>query len=111
MSLWKAAALVSAMLLVACEGALPCDGPEQCSGNACCYVRYTVRSGSDYVGCTAAPDACAEKDTVYENHRRLCQTDADCTAGNVSTVYTKCCRASVFSHAAMTCTSPGLCTD
>ncbi len=97
------------LLLAACGPGLLCDGPQDCSGNACCYVRYTLRSAGDYVSCTNSPSACSEKDTVDMEKRRLCLVDDDCTAGGITTPYTKCCRASVLSSAAKTCTSPGLC--
>ena len=101
--------LLGLALVAACGPGLPCEGPKDCGGNACCFVTPTEHGGTPYVTCTSAPTGCAIGDTIEERDRRVCQTDDDCVAGGIDTKYTKCCLASVGFRGAHTCTSPGLC--
>jgi hypothetical protein len=96
---------ILAALALACGGQrLPCYGPEDCSGNACCLEIATTNSGSNGVSCTATPQSCPPAFTVEAHYTRMCKTDADCTAGGISTNEAKCCPSSVMSEAAGTCT-------
>jgi hypothetical protein len=101
--------LLLGLLTAACETPLPCYGPAECGGNACCFITPTEQGGLPYVSCTTSPTGCSVGDTIEARSRRMCESDADCVAGPISTAYTKCCTASVMSHGAKTCTSPGLC--
>src|SRR4051812_32328439 len=102
--------LAAGIALAACGPGLPCEGPSECGGNACCFITPTESGTSTpFVTCTASPTACAEPDTIDTRKRRMCHTDADCTAGGVTTAYTKCCKASVMGVGSHSCTSPSLC--
>jgi hypothetical protein len=101
--------LVALLGLAGCVAPLQCYGPSDCHGNACCYVIPTEGGGTPGVFCTSSPTSCAVGDTIDAKSRRMCETDADCVAGPISTRYTKCCAASVVNQGAHTCTSPELC--
>src|SRR4051812_3730919 len=99
-----AAITLLAAALFACDsGRLTCYGPQDCSGNACCYFIPTGANGGNTLQCTATPQSCEPKFTVDGHFNRLCETDADCTAGGITTNENKCCPSSVMSHAAGTC--------
>jgi hypothetical protein len=105
------ALLASGLLAIAaaCDSSrLPCYGPADCGGNACC-LRIPILAGPITVACGASPDACPPSQTFDMSTTRLCQTEADCTAGGISTSENKCCRASVSGHAAKSCTGPSRC--
>jgi hypothetical protein len=103
----RAVALIASALLAAaagCEGgSLPCAGPSDCSGNACCYDLPITYAGGPAIYCTSSPTACAPKQFVDMSRTRLCRVDADCTAGPIDTAEAKCCPSAVASHAAGTC--------
>jgi hypothetical protein len=104
----KAAVVLALLALAACGGSsLPCSGPPDCGGNACCLTIPDL-SGSTTLVCTSSPSACAPVRGL-DQVTRLCHTDADCTAGGISTSETRCCHASVMSQPAMTCTYPSHC--
>ena len=104
----KAGVLLALLMLAACGGSpLPCNGPQDCGGNACCLTIPGL-SGSTTLGCTASPSACVPA-RAPDRMTRLCREDGDCTAGGISTNETRCCHASVMSQQAMTCTDPTLC--
>jgi hypothetical protein len=44
--------------------------------------------------------------TLNTRTTRLCESDADCTAGGISTVWDKCCPSSVMDRYAKTCGGP-----
>ena len=97
---WSLCALV---LLAGCEGPLPCGGPSECHGNACCYDIPLTSQAGPAVYCTASPDACAPTQRLDLARTRLCHTNADCTAGGISTYEATCCPSSVMSRAAGSC--------
>ena len=103
-----AAVVLAVAALAGCgQGPLACDGPEQCGGNACCFdLPLDVNGLGPDVYCTGSPDACLPKTTVSTLTTRLCETDADCVAGGISTVWPYCCPSSVNNHAAKTCGGP-----
>ncbi|MGZ6141896.1 MAG: hypothetical protein ACXWLM_01100 [Myxococcales bacterium] len=102
---WSLLAL--AVLSTGCEPPLACDGPSQCRGNACCFNFPTTNLGlGPDVFCTASPSDCPPKVTVDMTTTRLCETDADCVAGGISTQWNTCCPSSVMSRAAKTCGGP-----
>ena len=93
-----------ALLAAACESPLPCDGPQQCGGNACCFDLPTDVGGQGpRVYCTGSADACTPFVRINQTTTRLCETDADCTAGGISTVWVNCCPSSVMNRFAKTC--------
>ncbi|MCA1828606.1 MAG: hypothetical protein ABR567_21840 [Myxococcales bacterium] len=95
------------LALAGCQSPLPCDGPEQCGGNACCFdfpIGYLGQGPAVY--CTSAPDACHPTETLNTRTTRMCETDADCVAGGISTVWSHCCPSSVMDRAANTCGGP-----
>jgi hypothetical protein len=90
-----------------CETALPCDGPQQCGGNACCFdfpIGYLGQGPAVY--CTSAPSSCNPGETLSTRTTRICQTDADCVAGGISTQWHYCCPSSVMNRPANTCSGP-----
>ncbi len=106
---FRKAALVAcaAVLTAGCETPLPCDGPSNCTGNACCFDFPTSNLGfGPAVYCTGAADACVPNVTIDTRTTRLCETDADCVAGGISTVWDTCCPSSVMNRAAKTCGGP-----
>jgi len=97
-------ALFSLLLLAACDTQrLPCYGPEDCSGNACCLIIPSGANGSTTLSCTPTPQSCPPRFTIDAHYNRLCEKDADCTAGGIDTNEKTCCPSSVMSHAAGTC--------
>lgn len=105
----RIAGVVFFALLVGCgQAPLPCDGPKQCGGNACCFnYQYTYGPGSvsTSVACAGSPADCVPTITTTDYVTRLCQTDADCVAGGISTSFPVCCPASVIDHYARSCQS------
>ena len=94
---------------VACnQGSLPCFGPADCAGNACC-LQVPILTAETLVYCTRSPAACPPMQTTDYSTTRLCHIDADCTAGGISTVENVCCRASVLGVSARSCTAPSRC--
>jgi hypothetical protein len=100
--------LVALAALAGCEaGPLSCDGPAQCHGNACCMDTPIGYGGNGpAVYCTGAPDACRPTVTLNTLTTRVCQTDDDCVAGGISTVWTHCCDATISQHAVKACGGP-----
>ena len=93
-----------AVAFFACDNSrLSCYGPADCGGNACCLYIPSGANGSTTLGCTASPQACEPRFTVEGHFNRMCETDADCTAGGIETAEATCCPSSVMSHAAGTC--------
>src|ERR1700694_817961 len=107
----RGALLLAPMMLAlaaSCGGSnLPCNGPSECVGNPCCLIiasaTYRGSNAQTSVSCTSAPSACAPSYGLNTQVTRLCQVDADCTAGGVTTGEPKCCPTSVLSHRAKTC--------
>lgn len=95
---------VVATALFACDSQrLTCYGPDDCSGNACCLFIPSGANGSTTLQCTPTPQSCEPKFTVEGHYNRLCETDADCSAGGIDTSQNRCCPSAVMSHAAGTC--------
>jgi hypothetical protein len=68
-----------------------CFGPEFCaSANPCCM---TITAGhADSILCTGSPGDCAPNlGAGGSGMTRICNADADCTAGGVTTNYPQCC--------------------
>ena len=97
--------LLLALLSFGCEQALPCYGPQDCHGNACCFDFPSTNLGlGPRVYCTTSADACVPANNMDTQTTRLCGTPADCTAGGISTVETICCPSTVMNRYARTCT-------
>jgi hypothetical protein len=76
-----------------------CEGPQDCGGNPCCWSVVDVMDRGRT--CTMAATACVPVLGVDTLTTRVCQSDADCTAGGISTALTRCCSQS--SHAFKAC--------
>lgn len=66
-----------------------CEGPQDCGGRPCCWRVVNVQDLG--IACEGTADACVPQMGVDTLTTRLCQSDADCTAGGISTALTHCC--------------------
>jgi len=80
---------VGLLLLGGCSE-FECEGPDECGGNPCCWST-NVEPGSERTSCATAPDACVPGFGIDSGATRTCRTDADCTAGGISTDAIHCC--------------------
>jgi hypothetical protein len=69
-----------------------CRGPSQCGGNPCCVGLQGQSLGN--VTCGTSLTSCPPDFNVqtFSGTTRLCEFDADCTAGAPSTMLNKCCQ-------------------
>jgi len=81
-----------------------CQGPQDCGGNPCCWTVVDVMDRGTI--CESAPSACVPVLGVDTLTTRLCQTDADCTSGGISTALTHCCQESTHSFKACLAACP-----
>jgi hypothetical protein len=95
------AVLPLALLACSASPARECEGPGDCGGNPCCWSVVNVNDQG--TACEAAPSACVPVMGVDTLTTRVCQTDADCTSGGISTTLTHCCPAT--SHPFKACLS------
>ncbi|HTS81678.1 MAG TPA: hypothetical protein VMH40_13850 [Myxococcaceae bacterium] len=66
-----------------------CLAPQDCGGSPCCWSHSILAERSS---CTSSPGACVPVLGVDTITTRLCQTDADCTSGGISTTLSHCCQ-------------------
>lgn len=69
-----------------------CRGPSQCAGNPCCVTLQGQSLGA--ISCGTALTSCPPDFNLqtFAGTTRLCEFDADCTAGAPSTMLNKCCQ-------------------
>jgi hypothetical protein len=89
LSLW-------ASLLLACRSGPPVPGlecldPPDCGGSPCCWSSSVLGQSS---ACTAGSGSCVPVLGVDTIKTRLCQVDADCTSGGISSPLSHCCQRS-----------------
>jgi hypothetical protein len=73
-------------------GAFPvtCAGPGYCGGNPCCVMLQNARPTD--VSCSSAMTDCPPMANLTgTGQTRVCNVDADCTAGAPNTLLTQCC--------------------
>ena len=75
-----------------------CQGPQDCGGNPCCWTVINVSDRG--TSCETSASACVPVLGVDTLTTRLCQSDADCTAGGITTSLTHCCQESTHSFKA-----------
>ncbi len=94
----RVSALATALALGACGGSVKpvssCGGPADCGGDPCCYQVTPVQNGGQ-LSCASSASSCVPEQGVDTFTTRLCTTDADCTAGGVSTQLATCCPSTV----------------
>jgi len=69
-----------------------CQGPQDCGGLPCCW--RVVNVTDEGTACQPAQNACVPRLGVDTLTTRLCQTDADCTSGGITTALARCCQES-----------------
>jgi hypothetical protein len=102
----RASALAAACALAACGGSVKpvnsCAGPADCGGDPCCYEVTPVQSNGQ-ISCGNSASSCVPEQGVDTFTTRLCTTDADCTAGGVSTQLATCCPNTIQGKNVHTC--------
>lgn len=85
-----------------------CRGPSQCAGNPCCVGLQGQSIGN--ITCTTAQTACVPTFDIgtFSGMTRLCEFDADCTAGAPSTMLNKCCSLMLMGQTQKLCLSTTL---